>query len=161
MEETAAVSVTSAVTIRAVDVDDAEALAALRAALWPDDDAAAHLREALDALEQPDGAVAYLAFDANGAAVGFAEATLRHDYVNGTDDSPVGFLEGLYVVPAWRRRGVGRALVAAVEGWTRGRGCAELASDAELDNVSSHAAHVAYGFEETERVVYFRKRMTG
>lgn len=152
---------TAVVTIRAVDVDAAEALAALRAALWPDDDAGAHLREALDALGQPDRAVAYLAVDASGAAVGFAEATLRHDYVNGTDDSPVGFLEGLYVVPAWRRRGVGRALVAAVEDWTRARGCAELASDAHWDNAASHAAHAAYGFEETERVVYFRKRMSG
>ena len=150
-----------AVEIRAVDAGNAAALAELRAQLWPEDDASAHLGEALDALERSDRTVAYLAFDAGGAAVGFVEATLRHDYVNGTDGSPVGFLEGLYVVPAQRRRGVGRALVAAVEDWTRGRGCAELASDALLDNAASHAAHAAYGFEETERVVYFRKLVRG
>lgn len=145
------------VTLRPVDAASAAALAELRAALWPEDDAAAHLREVLDALDASERAIAYLAFDAGGAAVGFAEATLRHDYVNGTDGSPVGFLEGLYVIPAARRGGVGRALVAAVERWTRERGCAELASDAALDNAPSHAAHAAYGFEETERVVYFRK----
>jgi aminoglycoside 6'-N-acetyltransferase I len=44
-----------------------------------------------------------------------------------------------------------------VEEWTRGHGCSELASDALLDNASSHAAHAACGFEETERVVFFRK----
>ena len=51
----------------------------------------------------------------------------------------------------------GRALIAAVEAWTREQGCTELASDALIDNAASHAAHAACGFEETERVVYFRK----
>lgn len=148
---------TAAVTIRPVDAAGVAALAELRAALWPDDDAAAHRREALAALERPDDMAAFLALDVDGAAIGFAEASLRHDYVNGTDRSPVGFLEGLYVVPAARRAGAGRALVEAVERWTRERGCAELASDAALGNTASHAAHAAYGFEETERVVYFRK----
>ncbi len=100
-----------------------------------------------------------LAIDSNNAVVGFAEAGLRVDPVNGTDGSPVGFLEGLYVVPTWRRQGIGRALVQAVEQWTRSRGCFELASDALLDNRESHAAHAAYGFKETERVVYFNKRL--
>lgn len=151
----------SLAAIRAVDAGNVVALARLRARLWPDDDEAVHLHEARDALAQADRAVAFLAVDAGGAAIGFAEASLRHDYVNGTDGSPVGFLEGLYVAPAWRRRGVGAALVAAVERWTRERGCAELASDAALDNAASHAAHAAYGFEETERVVYFRKLLPG
>ena len=99
------------------------------------------------------------AFARDGAAVGFAEANLRHDYVNGTQSSPVGYLEGLFVEADWRRHGVGRALVAAVAQWTRERGCSELASDAALDNLVSQAAHLAYGFEETERVVYFRQRV--
>ena len=55
----------------------------------------------------------------------------------------------------------GRALVAAVELWTREQGCTELASDALLDNEASHRAHAACGFEETERVVYFRKHLSG
>lgn len=160
MDEAAAVPVTAA-AIRVVDAGDVAALARLRAGLWPDEDEAGHLEEARDALDHADRAAAFLAFDADGAAIGFAEASLRHDYVNGTDDSPVGFLEGLYVAPAARRRGVGAALVAAVERWTRERGCAELASDAALDNADSHAAHAAYGFEETERVVYFRKLLGG
>jgi aminoglycoside 6'-N-acetyltransferase I len=100
---------------------------------------------------------ALLAIDDEGHAIGFAELALRGDYVNGTHGSPVGFLEAWYVAPEWRGCGVGRALIVAAEGWARTRGCAELASDALLDNTASHAAHAGCGFEETERVVYFRK----
>ena len=71
--------------------------------------------------------------------------------------SPVGFLEGLYVVPDARRRGMARALVAEVGRWTRDCGCNELASDTALANAASHAVHRSLGFEETERVVFFRK----
>jgi aminoglycoside 6'-N-acetyltransferase I len=88
---------------------------------------------------------------------GFAEAAIRTDYVNGAQSSPVGFLEGLYVVPHGRRNGVARLLVAAVTRWAAECGCSELASDAALANTASQALHRALGFEETERVVYFRK----
>lgn len=144
--------------VRIARVDDAPAWSGLRAALWPDE-MARHASDIADILEHPERAIAFLAFDDVGAAVGFAEASLRSDYANGTDSSPVGFLEGLYVVPEQQRRGIGRALVAAVEQWTRALGCSELASDTLLDNANGHAAHAAYGFEETERVIYFRKRV--
>ncbi len=149
----------SACTVRAADRGDRDAWVALRAALWPDAEPRAHAVELEALLRAADRAAAFLAFAADGTALGFAEASVRVDYVNGTDGPPVGFLEGLYVAPAARRHGVGRALVAAVERWTHERGCRELASDARLDNAAGHAAHRAYGFEETERVVYFRKRL--
>jgi aminoglycoside 6'-N-acetyltransferase I len=82
---------------------------------------------------------------------------VRNDFVNGTRSSPVAFLEGIYVVPQERRRGVARSLIAAAEDWARVRGCVEFASDASLQNRLSQAMHQALGFEETERVVYFRK----
>lgn len=98
-----------------------------------------------------------LAYAAGGAAIGLVEASQRVDYVNGTSTSPVAFLEGLFVDPAYRRRGVARALVDEVERWAATRGCVELASDSPLENAAAHATHRALGFEETERVVYFRK----
>jgi aminoglycoside 6'-N-acetyltransferase I len=130
---------------------------ALRQALWPWSEAE-HRAEAAAALENPD-AMAVLARDENGSAMGFAETTLRRDYVNGCTSSPVGFLEGIYVKPDCRRRGVARALTEAVEDWTRAQGCSDLASDAFLDNAASHRMHGALGFAETERVVYFRKAL--
>jgi len=143
----------SAATIRPAKAADAVAWAQLRLGLWPDADDP--LETLVAALAEDAGAV-FLACAAGGQAIGFAEVRLRHDYVNGTDSSPVGFLEGWYVQPQWQGRGVGRALLAAVRAWTRDAGCRELASDSRVEDVQAHAAHRACGFEETERVVYFR-----
>lgn len=148
-----------AVEVRPVRAGDLDAWAAMRHALWPDVAADALRAEAHAALQAPEEDEVVFIACVEGASAGMAEAALRHDYVNGTDGSPVGFLEAWYVDPAWRGRGVGRALVAAVETWTRARGCTELASDALLDDTASHAAHARCGFEETERVVYFRRRL--
>lgn len=108
-------------------------------------------------LEDPRSFAAFVAHD--GKPVGFAEAAVRTDYVNGADSSPVPFLEGLYVVPEARRKGAAADLVAAVAAWAREMGYRELASDARLENEASHALHRALGFEETERVVFFRKSL--
>ncbi len=91
--------------------------------------------------------------------VGLAEAAVRHDYVNGAQTSPVVFLEGIYVVPSARRQGIAAQLIAAVSAWAAAAGYRELASDAQLENIASHALHAALGFEATERVVFFRKAL--
>jgi aminoglycoside 6'-N-acetyltransferase I len=128
---------------------------ALRAALWPDASDADHFRGMADALAR--GHYIRLARGGGGVALGFVEASKRVDYVNGTDSSPVAFIEGIYVVPEFRRQGVARALVDAVVHWAKEKGCRELASDSLLLNIEAHAVHRALGFDETERVVYFRK----
>ena len=87
---------------------------------------------------------------------GFAEVS-RRAYAEGCETSPVGFLEGWYVVPERRREGIGRALVAAAEGWAHALGCREFASDALAENSVSAAAHRALGFEEVEVIRCFRK----
>jgi aminoglycoside 6'-N-acetyltransferase I len=129
----------------------------LRQALWSWAEAE-HRAEALAALANPN-AIAFLARDDRGIAIGFAEAALRHDYVNGCTTSPAGFLEGIYVREPNRKQGVARALVKAVEDWARSRGCRELASDAWINDTNSHRMHARLGFSETERVVYFRKSL--
>ncbi|WP_031294010.1 aminoglycoside 6'-N-acetyltransferase [Sphingobium ummariense] len=133
--------------------------ARMRNALWPEEGVAGHRDEARAMLEVGGGQVAFVALDLADRPIGFVEAVLRHDYVNGCDSSPVAFVEGLYVEPAHRGEAVARALVAAVEQWGGGQGCTELASDADITNLASHAFYRAIGFEETERVVYFRKRI--
>jgi aminoglycoside 6'-N-acetyltransferase I len=102
---------------------------------------------------------AFVAEGESGASAGFADASLRHDYVNGCETSPVAFVEGVYVDPPYRSHGVDRALLAMVEAWGRTMGCAELTSDALLSNDQSHAFHLALDFDETEPVVYFRKAL--
>jgi aminoglycoside 6'-N-acetyltransferase I len=132
----------------------------MRFALWPWDSPGAHADQAaaLYLADHPDRA-AFVALDASEQPVGFAEGTLRRDYVEGCDSSPVGFLEGIYVVPGSRGADVGRALSDAVAAWARSAGCTEYASNALLDNTESHAFHAAIGFTVTERVVFFRKML--
>lgn len=127
----------------------------LRMSLWPDASAVEHQQDMDDQVRSPDRYVQFLVRADDGQAIGLAEASIRTDYVNGTDSSPVAFLEGLYVVPEARRRGAARALIAAVRVWAAGKGCRELASDTGLENLVSQAAHTRLGFKETERVVYF------
>ena len=129
----------------------------LRRALWPDTSAAEHLSGMADAIAR--GHYVRLAVATDGTVLGFVEAAKRVDYVNGTSSSPVAFLEGLYVVPRVRRHGVARALVESVVQWALDEGCTELASDALLDNCTAHTVHRSLGFEETERVVYFRRAL--
>jgi aminoglycoside 6'-N-acetyltransferase I len=91
-----------------------------------------------------------------GSLAGFVEAGSR-PYADGCDTSPVGYVEAWYVDDDLRRQGYGRALLEAAENWARGQGYLEMASDALLDNHTSHAAHRASGYEEVERIVQFRK----
>lgn len=140
------------VQVRAARAADLPHWQRLRQALWPGDEDS--IAELALVLQEPDHCC-LLAF-VDGQPAGFAELSLRHDYVNGTDSSPVGFLEGWYVTPGHRRQGLGAQLVRAARAWARSQGCSELASDARLEDAAAQAAHRACGFAETERVVYFR-----
>ena len=91
-----------------------------------------------------------------GGLCGFLEAALR-SRANGCDSTLVGYIEGWYVDEDARRQGVGRALVKAAEAWARSQGCRQMASDAELWNDVSHIAHGALGYQETARLVLFKK----
>jgi aminoglycoside 6'-N-acetyltransferase I len=131
----------------------------LRQALWPECPREQHLVDMRSCIANPERYANFIAYSPTREAIGLAEVSVRSDYVNGTQSSPVAFLEGLYVVPQARRQGVARALVAVAGEWGRRAGCGELASDAVLENSISHVVHRALGFEETERVVYFRRKL--
>ncbi|KPF60765.1 aminoglycoside 6'-N-acetyltransferase [Rhizobium sp. AAP116] len=145
--------------VRRATEKDLDAWASLRHQLWPHLSLEGHRAEITDALAQPEKLVAFLCVSATGNAIGLAEANVRSDYVNGCETSPVAFLEGIVVDPSFRRQGVAASLVAAVTDWAKDEGLSELASDAEIHNTVSHAMHAALGFEETQRVVYFRKSL--
>lgn len=138
-------------------IDDQAGWLALREQLWPDCSRERHLSQMSALLASPDRFAQFVEYDASNNAIGFVEVALRTDYVNGTTSSPVAFLEGIYVVPEARMLGVARRLLAEAQRWAIGAGCVELASDALVANADSHAMHRALGFQETERVVFFRK----
>ena len=96
----------------------------------------------------------------DGVAVGFAQCNLRHDYVEGTDSSPVGYLEGIFVNQKYRKSGFARELLSACEQWAKECGCREFASDCELDNFTSLSFHLKSGFTEVNRIICFKKNLT-
>lgn len=143
-------------TIRKAAPADALPLARLACEMWggtPDERI-----DEFSSLTQSAEAACFLAYAGN-TPVGFAQCQLRHDYVEGCETSPVGFLEGIYVDPAYQHRGIARQLVAACEDWARGLGCTEFGSDCELDNTESLAFHLAIGFEEAGRTIWFNKKL--
>ena len=152
------------VTVRPAEFRDAGAWARLRASLWPDADASELAAEtrAFFAGNGPPSLDAGFVAEARGArhdsVIGFIEVSIR-PFSDGCDSMPVPHVEGWYVEPAARGRGVGRSLIENVEAWSRARGFGELASDAEIENGASLLAHQACGFEETERLIKFRKRL--
>ena len=125
--------------VRPVTVSDEASWLAMRTDLWPGSKKshtediqrflAGNSREPLQVL---------LAFDECGIAVGFIELSIRA-YAEGCVSDNVAFIEGWYVSPAMRGKGVGADLVRAAEVWALSQGCVELGSDTEVDNLSSAA----------------------
>jgi aminoglycoside 6'-N-acetyltransferase I len=147
--------------VRSIGPGDLAAWCRLRIALWPDAPEGDLMREG-EAHFRGEGLLAavLLCEDASGNALGMIELSLR-TFADGCRSMPVPYVEGWYVVPEARRRGIGRALVAAAERWARDLGHTEMASDALLGNLESERAHLALGFEEVERAIRFRKDLTG
>ena len=92
--------------------------------------------------------------------VGFAQCGLRFDYVEGTDSSPVGYLEGIFVLEEYKKRGYAKELLGECQNWAKDQGCLEFASDCELDNEDSLKFHLKMGFAEANRIICFTKRLT-
>ncbi len=130
-------------------------VADLALSLWPDHEKAEFMQEFSELAGREDAVVFLEMLD--GQAVGFAQCQLRYDYVEGTSSSPVGYLEGIYVKPAFRGRGVAKAMLAACETWAREKGCREFASDCELSNQDSLYFHLHSGFSEAGRIICFTK----
>lgn len=95
----------------------------------------------------------------NGTPIGFAQCSLRHDYVEGTESSPVGYLEGIYIKDEFRNKGYAKELLRACEDWAKNKGCSEFASDCEIDNISSLLFHKAVNFTEANRIICFTKKL--
>ena len=128
----------------------------MRLALWPEESREQHRKEMEMVLSKSDRYAVFVCQAGQGDLVGFAEVSLR-EWAEGCVSSPVGYLEGWYVAESFRGQGIGRALLSASEDWARSQGCTEMASDTDIGNEASEAAHKKLGFEIAGRVVAFRK----
>ena len=143
--------------IQKAEVKDLRILAELACKLWPDNTAEEMCTQMGELLTNPDAA--FFLSRVEDMPIGFAQCQLRHDYVEGTDSSPVGYLEGIYVAQEYRRQGIAGELLAACEAWAKSKGCTEFASDCELDNMQSLIFHLNIGFEEANRIICFTKKI--
>ena len=124
--------------------------------LWPHHSDAALLAE-IDRINRSSKRAAFVA-ELDGKPAGFAEYALR-DYANGCDSQPVPFLEGVWVAEEFRGKGVARDLIGFLIDRARRQGFTEFGSDVELTNYASQLMHERLGFEQREKVIYYRKML--
>ena len=144
--------------IRRMTLADADALTDLALELWPEHERVEMAGELAEALTDPDAA--FFGWNEGGEWTAFAQYGLRKDYVEGCGTSPVGYLEGIFVRDACRGRGIARSLLESCQAWAGEKGCAEFASDCELNNTGSLAFHLAAGFREAGRIICFVKKLS-
>lgn len=125
--------------------------------LWPEHEYG-ELRQEIAGIIGKENAAIYLAYF-NRRPAGAAQCSIRRDYVEGTSGGPVGYLEGIYVLPDYRRKGIAGSLLRCCENWAKARGCKEFASDCALDNEESYRFHIGVGFAEAARIICFAKEL--
>jgi aminoglycoside 6'-N-acetyltransferase I len=146
------------VTIKPVTEDDFHDWLSMALELWPDYEPE-ELRAILEGLIPDNKQEPFICRLADGSPAGFLDLSTRTDYVEGTETSPVGYVEGIFVKEELRGTGIGRKLVEFAERWASDKGYTQLASDAELDNTDSHEFHKSVGFDEAGRIVAFVKNL--
>lgn len=143
--------------IKRAGIDDLKQLASLAVQMW-NHHTIPELIDEFSGILLQGNAQFFLAY-AQTRPIGFAQCQLRYDYVEGTDSSPVGYLEGVFVEEEHRREGYAKELLLECEKWAKAKGCKDFASDCAIDNESSFHFHKAVGFIEANRVICFAKKL--
>lgn len=143
--------------VKPAEANDLDVLANLAAQLWQNHSIKDLFQEFSRILSNGESQF-FLKYE-NGLPVGFAQCQLRHDYVEGTSTTPVGYLEGIFVKEGYRNKGYAKELLAECEAWAKRNGCREFASDCEIDNIGSFRFHKAMKFTEANRIICFTKKL--
>jgi aminoglycoside 6'-N-acetyltransferase I len=146
------------ITIRKMGLSDRGGWKRMRKALWPDCPENRHELE-IDQILSANGIV-LVAESSSQGLVGFAEISIRTDQVEGTTTTPIPYLEGWYVDPAFRKQGIGKALIRSAEDFAVQAGFSEMAGDAQVNNLTGIDIHKHLGFREVGRTVHFVKLLT-
>lgn len=136
---------------------DVEELAGLAVLMWKNH-TIQELADEFSKIIAQENAQFFLKYDRD-MPIGFAQCQLRYDYVEGTNTSPVGYLEGIFVKEEYQHKGYAKELLNECENWAKEKGCTEFASDCELENVDSLQFHMAMGFREANRIICFKKEL--
>lgn len=143
---------------RKATLSDVDTIANLGLLLYSSDNTFDKLRyEACEHISSNNWVI-FLAFDEN-MPVGLCEICLRSDYVEGTESRPVGYIEGIFILPEYHGQHIAKTLISLGEDWSRENGCVEFASDCVIDNIDSLRFHLKVGFEEVGRTIHFVKKL--
>ncbi len=143
--------------VKIAEIKDLSLLANMAVKMWQDS-SVLELEEEFKEIIHNDNVVVFIKF-VDEKPIGFAQCQLRFDYVEGTQTSPVGYLEGIFVLEQYRSNGYAKELLMACEQWAKEKNCSEFASDCELDNHNSYKFHMAAGFTEANRIICFKKHI--
>lgn len=143
--------------IKNAEKKDTSVLAHMAVKMWRDS-SVLELEEEFKEIIHNDNAVIFIKI-VDEKPIGFAQCQLRFDYVEGTQSSPVGYLEGIFILEEYRHKGYAKELLMACEQWAKEKNCSEFASDCELDNHNSYKFHTAVGFTEANRIICFKKHI--
>ena len=103
-------------------------------------------------------ATCFIGLRESGAAVAMLEVSLRN-FVDGCLGGPVGYIEGVYVTLGERKQGYAGELIEFATSWFRSKGCRDMAADAELANLIAQDFLTRAGFDETYRVVEYKRSL--
>lgn len=143
--------------IRKASKNDTRIIADLAVLMWEAHSVDDLANEFSELLSKEDAQI-FLKYE-DDTPVGFAQVQLRHDYVEGTETTPVGYLEGILIKEPYRNRGYAKELLNSCETWAKDKGCKEFASDCEIDNDISFRFHMAMHFTEANRIICFTKKL--
>lgn len=141
--------------IQKAEVKDSSLLASMAVNMWQNS-SVLKLEEEFKEIIGNNNAVIFIKY-VDDKPIGFAQCQLRFDYVEGTQTSPVGYLEGIFICKPYRNNGYAKELLKACEKWAKDKNCSEFASDCEFDNLNSYKFHMATGFTEANRIICFKK----
>lgn len=144
-------------SIKIADISDIDLLANLANDLWKNNKLVDLINEFTELISDNEAFIVLKYIDS--LPIGFAQCQIRNDYVEGTETTPVGYLEGIFIKPNFRKCGYAKQLLRECENWAMQKGCKEFASDCEIDNFTSFKFHLASGFNETNRIICFTKKL--
>ena len=139
------------------EIKDMNIVAGLAVLMW-DNHSANELADDFSKILSTGKAQFFLKYETD-IPVGFAQCQLRYDYVEGTETSPVGYLEGIFIKKEYRNKGYAKELLEECERWAKSMGCQEFASESEAENSDSFHFHKAVSFTEANRIICFTKKL--
>lgn len=143
--------------IRQAGKKDFTSLVEMASFLWPDESLDELKKDMLEVLSSKRQAVFICKVD--GCDAGFINVSKRKEYVPGATVYPLGYVEGIFVRTAFRRKGIAKLLLAKGEQWALENGCKHMASDTWIWNAASRSFHTGAGFTEKEPLVFYVKRI--